>query len=71
MTQKQAHTAGYAEGRRLLLVPEVARRLGCSRSTVYRLLADGHLQPVYIDSRPRFEAEDIEELVAVRRGAAS
>lgn len=63
-------TTGY-EGDRsgppLLGVPEVLRRLRISRSTLYRLLAVGALEPVYLDRRPRFVPADVEQLIESRK----
>lgn len=36
---------------RLLRVPEVCRRLGCSRTTLFRIAKAGRLRPVRLSSK--------------------
>jgi excisionase family DNA binding protein len=52
---------GYDE--RLLSVVEVAKLLGVSRPTVYRLVIDGELPVVKIRDRTLFRPTDVEALV--------
>jgi excisionase family DNA binding protein len=46
-----------------LRVEDVMRRLGCSRATVHRRVADGTLPAVRIKGLVRFRAEVVEALV--------
>jgi excisionase family DNA binding protein len=48
----------------LLSIDEVARWLGISRPTVYRMMDDGRLCATRIGERYRFVAADIRELIA-------
>jgi excisionase family DNA binding protein len=52
---------------RLLRRPEVAEQLGVSSRTLDRLVRAGILPVVYIDRRPRYVAEDVEQLIRSRR----
>ena len=52
----------------LLSTAEVAERLGCSRSTLYRwLTADGFPRPVKIGVRTKFYAVEIHKWVRANR----
>lgn len=46
----------------LLTIEEAARKLHVSRSLVYKLMREGHLQAVHIGSALRFRPEDVEAL---------
>lgn len=66
---------GYGEARPVMGDPLVTvdgaiRWLGCSRRTLYRLIDDGALVPVYIDRRPRFKSSSLQELIESRQGRA-
>lgn len=43
------------------------RLLACSRSTVYRLIDEGSLRPIYFDRRPRFDPEDVAAFIESRK----
>lgn len=61
----------YAELRRpLLSVNEVARLLGISRDSVYRMTRRGELRPYRVGERLRFGADEIAELLERSRGGA-
>jgi excisionase family DNA binding protein len=70
---EQKGTQGYSPGRSdteaLLTVAELAVCLNTSRSTIYRLIREGALRPIYFDDRPRFLAEDVWGFVRSRRGS--
>ena len=57
-------------GRRLLKVSEVMERLGCSRATVHRRVADGTLPVVRIGRLVRFRQETVEALLEVAEHGA-
>jgi excisionase family DNA binding protein len=57
-------------GRRLLKVSEVMERLGCSRATVHRRMADGTLPAVRIGRLVRFRPETVEALLEVAEHGA-
>jgi excisionase family DNA binding protein len=67
---RHPRTSGYDASRsdQLLRISEVTRILACSRPTVYRLIEEGALTPIYLDRRPRFDPADLERLVEERRG---
>jgi excisionase family DNA binding protein len=44
----------------LLTIAEVACYLNASRSTIYRLMREGALRPLYFDDRPRFRRGDLD-----------
>lgn len=52
----------------LLTVGEVLDHYKLSRSSLYRIVAAGLLEPVYLDSRPRFDVRDVQRLIEERRG---
>jgi excisionase family DNA binding protein len=43
----------------LLTVGDLAIYLNASRSTIYRLIREGSLRPIYFDDRPRFLPQDV------------
>jgi excisionase family DNA binding protein len=47
----------------LFTVQETMAMLSVSRPQVYKLIHQGRLKPVYLDKRPRFPLEQLEELV--------
>ena len=53
---------------RLLKLPEVAARLGLSRTAIYRLMARGELQPIHIGGALRFPASAIDNLIEKWKG---
>lgn len=50
----------------LLSVPEAAAALGCSRYTVYRLIADGELPTVEFRRGVRISTKALHEFIAER-----
>jgi excisionase family DNA binding protein len=60
-----------SDRRRLLTVHEVTARLAVSRATVWRLADRGELTRVRIGGSVRFEADDIERLIACGRAACT
>jgi predicted DNA-binding transcriptional regulator AlpA len=64
----QAYDQRQSEPAPLLRVADLQRVLACSRPTVYRLIREGALKPVYLDRRPRFEPKQVRELIESRRG---
>ena len=53
---------------RLLKMPEVTARLSLSRTAIYRLMAQGDLQPVRIGGALRFTASDIDQFIEDLKG---
>ena len=55
----------------MLTVAEVARRLGISKETVYRLINDGRLQAVVVSGkklrRMRIEEQELERFIRDNR----
>jgi excisionase family DNA binding protein len=51
-------------GPQLLVPDDTAAYLGCSRRTVERLVAAGHLMPVRIGSRVWFRVADLDAFIA-------
>ncbi len=55
---------------RLLKLPEVSARLSLSRTAIYRLMAQGVIQPVRIGGAIRFPASAVDALIAqLKEGA--
>ncbi len=48
---------------RLLKLPEVSERLSLSRTAIYRLVAQGVIQPVRIGGALRFPASTIDRMI--------
>lgn len=65
----QPRTREYEQARLAphLRVRDVQRILACSRRTVYRLIAEGQLRPLYVDSRPLFDPHDVRLLLDSRK----
>ncbi len=55
---------------RLLKVADVMHRLGCSRATVHRRVADGTLPAVRIKGLVRFRREVVDAMVEVGESSA-
>jgi hypothetical protein len=53
----------------LYTVEDLQTRLRMSRSGIHRLVRSGALEPVRLDRRLRFRPEDIERLLAERKGS--
>lgn len=53
---------------RLLRLPEVADRLALSRTAIYRLIAQGELQPIRIGGAVRFPTSAIDQLIEKWKG---
>ena len=51
---------------RLITAAEVARELGISKPSVYRLVRDGDLDPIWIGSEVRFEPDEVERYRTAR-----
>jgi excisionase family DNA binding protein len=70
---EQKRTQGYPSRRpdseALLTLADLAVYLNTSRSTIYRLIREGSLQPIYFDDRPRFAPGDVSAFVRSRRGS--
>jgi excisionase family DNA binding protein len=56
-----------SENAALLSPLDVARRLGISRATAYRLLADGDLPAVRVRGQYRVEREELERFLEEHR----
>jgi excisionase family DNA binding protein len=54
----------------LLTIPEAARKLGCGRTLVYRLIADGELTEIHLGAAARIPAAALQQLVARKLAAA-
>lgn len=56
----------YAEAGRpaLLRIDEVQHELGCGRSTVYELMADGRLRSVKVGRNRRIPASEVDRFIA-------
>jgi excisionase family DNA binding protein len=63
--KKTSSTVLGRPDRRLLRVSDVMERLGCSRATVHRRMADGTLPAVRIGRLVRFRPETVEALLEV------
>lgn len=62
-------TSATAEQPRLVTTHEVARRLGVSRSTVYRLMETGELPSVRVGGSRRLSSRVIDQYIeAAERG---
>ena len=63
-------TQGYEQTQPepLLRVADVLQWLGCSKSTLYRIVRDRGIEPIYLDSHPRFDPDDVRALIVARRG---
>ena len=48
----------------LLNVRQTCQWLGCSRATLYRIVARGELQRLYVGARPRFRVSALEDYIA-------
>lgn len=60
----QTHTDNPGHARSLLRIPEVARRLGVGRTTIYQLLAQGApLVKVHIGRAARIEASSVDSYI--------
>ena len=53
---------------RLLKLPEVSARLGLSRTAIYRLMAQGVIEPVKIGGALRFPVSAIDNLIEKLKG---
>jgi predicted DNA-binding transcriptional regulator AlpA len=51
----------------LLSAAQLGEWLGVSRATIGRLMRSGAIAPIYLDSRPRFDPEEIRQFIAARR----
>jgi excisionase family DNA binding protein len=65
-TGTRPDTGGQTDS--LLTIADLAVYLNTSRSTIYRLIRQGSLRPIYFNDRPRFLAEDVWEFVQSRKG---
>jgi len=61
----RAGTAAVSGPERLLRVRDIMERLGCSRATVHRRVADGTIPVVRIKGLVRFRPEVIDALLEV------
>lgn len=59
----------YAPSNRLLTIPETAETLRLSRSTIYQLIRNKHLEIVKIGRSTRIPAKAVDEAVERLRGA--
>ena len=66
-----AHLSLLEEPRRLITYDEAGRLLGDrDRKLVQRLVSDGDLSAVYVDSRPRIHIDDLDAFLDAKRGLA-
>ena len=54
-------------GSKLMKVSEVAAELSCGRSTIYELVNNGELNPVYLGRSVRIPADEVASFVAKLR----
>ena len=47
----------------LLTIPEAARKLGCGRALVYRLIANGELAEIHLGAAARISSTALQQLV--------
>lgn len=59
----KAYGVAVPSGPRCLRIPEAADRLGCSRGTVYNLIAEGRLASVAVGSLTRVREDDLERFI--------
>lgn len=56
------------DNERLLKMPEVAAKLGLSRTAIYRLIDRGELRPVHIGGALRFPSSTLNEWIENLKG---
>ena len=66
-TRAKAYGGDTTDMPELLTVADLQRSLRVSRSTIYRLIREGALRPLYFDDRPRFLVADVRDFVESRR----
>ena len=66
-TQAPAYGGGTTDTLELLTVADLQKSLLVSRSTIYRLIREGALRPLYFDDRPRFLVTDVRDFVESSR----
>jgi predicted DNA-binding transcriptional regulator AlpA len=65
--RKQGYSPGASDAEALLTLADLAAYLNTSRSTIYRLIREGSLRPIYFDDRPRFVPGDVWAFVLSHR----
>lgn len=55
----------------LLSIHELCKRLSLGRSTIYALVASGHLRPVKVGAATRFASSDIDAFIEQLREQAA
>ena len=68
VTGKKASATPYADAPKARRVPEACRVLGISRSTIYRLAAEGRIRFIHIGSRTLVPETELDRLA--NEGAA-
>src|SRR5437868_6794127 len=68
---REPEAVSSADLARLLSLKEVARALGVSSSTVYRLIEAGELRRLKVGGRTLFEPAEIQRYIAAQRAAAT